>query len=104
MDIIFRSPDGRKFQSAEECQLYEERLQAIVDALVEPGLVDSIPGEWIAKQMGLSREFLLHIKLLEGSGDFLNRSECAKHLAQYADDYHNLASWISNQLYQSEQN
>lgn len=53
MDIVYRSPDGREFQSADECQLYEARLHLIVDALAEPGLVESRAGQWVAQQMGV---------------------------------------------------
>ena len=91
---MFKAIDGTEFPTADECKKYEDRLKLIVDALIEPGLVESRPGNWISAEMNVSREFLYHIKLFSDSDDFLNRSDCAKHLAAHLDDYLCLSDWL----------
>ena len=96
MNIVYRSHDGKEFSEEEQCLLYEKRVKMIVERLIEVGLVEAVSGTWIANEMGVNRQFLAAISLMDSSLEFVTRREGAQHLAEFMDSYIALGNWLQS--------
>jgi len=94
MDIVFRSNDGKEFPTEEQCLLYESRLALIVERLIEVGLVEAVQGSWIANEIGVDRQFLSKISLMDSTLEIITRRVGAQHLAEFMDCYIALGNWL----------
>jgi len=96
MDIIYRSNDGLEFSTADECANYEKLLKLIIEEFTEVGPLESSPGERISSKIGVRREFLPLINLLDPNLEIVQRLNSAQILAANIDDFIALGSWLKN--------
>jgi len=103
LDIIYKSSDGKEFATREACELYEERVNLLVANLIELGLSEKLPGDFLSKKIGVPREFLPQIRLMDPNLEIIERLNGARHLAEFMDSYVVLGKWLEqiNQIKQS---
>lgn len=94
MKTFYKSNDGKQFSSREDCELYERRLTSLVFQFVQVSLSEKVPGKFLSEKIGVPREFLPNVSLMDPNLEIIERLKGAQHLAEFMDSYIALGRWL----------